>query len=727
MYRRRLFIFISLSIAAISVCLFRTGYLQLTRKSQARYEIKKDRMLAPRQLPTVRGTIYDRKRRELAVDKPQFYFQINYLLTRLMDSRFWRASIATLASKNEGMTLNQAHQELKEKFKQDEKRLNDAINKCIEILGVSRAEIISEIQKINDQIWKEREFGAWLTTYPDSELVIKFKETGKFPFYDDAMNDFDAKLTAAGKLNPYNERLKIALDKVNAEARQLHPIVEIKTQEQLLEIQFEFVGIKGVEIAPVAERVYKYGPSAAHLVGWVGPADEKDRELFANDIYSQYNPEDFAGKFGTESACEFVLRGRRGEVRYTRNDELLSRKERHIGEDVHLSIDIELQQKIENHLTDRRLYPPEEKVMGAVVIDVATGDILAMVSIPTFDLNTARQKYGELLKSPTNTLKSKALFSEYPPGSVIKPIILTIGLEEGLTTPGRTISCPARPAPEGWPDCIIYRVNRYSHDLRWAGQGGNTARNAIRGSCNIYFSHLADEMEATVLQGWLFRFGFGHKILPQPYYPDLLKELKRDNKTGKVKIPETPGIISSVMPAKPIQSITDIPPLNGYEKRMFGIGQSSLRVTVLQMANAMASLARGGIYKSPNLFLNDKNSNNYQQSYLGVSQKTLDTVLDGMHSVVYEKGGTANKAFEEDIHKFDAREIRIYGKTGSTEKPYNAWFAGFAKDISGRALALAVFVKGGESGSKIAAPKGKNILEICSEMGYIGIDPKRLK
>ena len=140
--------------------------------------------------------------------------------------------------------------------------------------------------------------------------------------------------------------------------------------------------------------------------------------------------------------------------------------------------------------------------------------------------------------------------------------------------------------------------------------------------------------------------------------------------------------------------------------------------SVLQVANAMSIIARDGIYKNPRLFISDTDPLNEFQTDMDISKATLRTVRDGMYAVVNETGGTANTAFSKN--DFDKKDIKIYGKTGSTEKPYNAWFSGFAEDSSGRAIAFALLVKGGQSGAGDAAPLAKDIIRICNEQGYIG-------
>jgi cell division protein FtsI/penicillin-binding protein 2 len=237
-------------------------------------------------------------------------------------------------------------------------------------------------------------------------------------------------------------------------------------------------------------------------------------------------------------------------------------------------------------------------------------------------------------------------------------------------------------------------------------------------------------MPSKTIQTWLYNFGFGRKTLMPAHYPGLLKELKRtESKAADRQLPESGGIIYTDNHEHDINCIEDLPPMKSIEKRRFGIGQASMRVTVLQVANSMATLARKGVFQNPRLFIGDTENKKYRPVPLGISSSTLRVIRDGMHAVVYESGGTArsaytNKKFKYN-EKFPKRNITVFGKTGSTQQPYNAWFACFAEDKSGRSLAFAIVVKRGASGSKDAAPKGMRIIEICNEMGYIGDKPEK--
>jgi len=212
-------------------------------------------------------------------------------------------------------------------------------------------------------------------------------------------------------------------------------------------------------------------------------------------------------------------------------------------------------------------------------------------------------------------------------------------------------------------------------------------------------------------------FGFGRHILSGPAFKDF-----SDNEIYAKIIQRKPrqqaGIIwSSSKRLKP-KSFDDILFLSKSELRYFGIGQGNARVTLLQVANAMAALARNGVFKFPTLYLNDLDIFNQPEYSLGIPEDVMDVIRDGMRAVVEEQGGTARKAFE--LNDFAERGIICYGKTGSTQAPAAAWFAGFAQDDLGRAIALAVLVEKGQSGGHDAAPLARDIIQYCIDAGYVG-------
>jgi len=710
MYKQRLQIFIFFCILAVVVCIGRLAYLQLAQGDDYRSRIEQMRMLGPMQLPTIRGSIFDRNGNSIAVDKPAFYLYISYELTKLLDGRFWQGSILKRASRGE--TAQQAEFELRKQFEDDFAELWEIVDKCAKICGGQRAEIESKIRQINDRIWEMRQFFAWMDKFPNSKLKAKYKLNRRAVPVNEALQDFEKQCPDR------DDRLTLTMDVDLSVMYKTHKLMELKTEAQLLEAQLEFVDTEMVEILPEVKRVYPYDSAACQVIGWVGLVRQEDKGLFADDRYRRYLDDELIGKEGVEKVCEPVLRGKRGEVIYDIDSELIARTETQFGKDVALSLDIELQKEIETHLSDPNLNPNYNSAIGAVVIDVATGDILSLVSMPVYNLNAIRRNYNEVRDAPGAPLVNKAIYEIYPPGSVIKPFILIMGLEEGKIEPTDIISCPHKEAPYGWPNCMQFKRFNSCHDWKWTDEGGNIARNAIRGSCNIYFSRLADRLEPSALQGWLFKFGYGRRILPGPVFDENLSIADKTQATNR-NLHHSAGQISTGILRKTPSALDEFPKIAKYERRMFGIGQGNLRATVLHVANATAAIARGGIFKRPRLFLSESDVfNEQQQEDLGIAQSTLEVVRDGMSAVVNEWGGTAYSVF--DLSELGQMDVKVYGKTGSTEAVVNAWFAGFVEDSAGRALAVAIVVEGGESGAQDAAPLARDIITLCNEAGYIG-------
>jgi len=652
-----------------------------------------------RQLGTVRGKILDRKNRAIASDEPRFQLCISYKLSSFLDERVRRARLQKAAKQtNSAQALSNAGREI-EVGLEDLQKVTDR-STCF---GPKRADIESRIFEINNQIWNLRTFLAWRRNGPDPNILRKYGDKITDVPFSEATADFERKFP-----DP-NQRL-VLVGKVSdiADITKSWPLLDLNTDDDIFTAQMEFLDINGVEILPRSHRVYNFGPVAAQTIGWVSSARDSDNKLFENDRLSSYLEDEVCGREdGVEYVCEAALRGRRGEVVYDIDQQVIKKTPTQFGENVTLTLDIELQKKIEDYLADCTVVANCRANMAAVIIDVPTGDILALVSKPGCDLNRIRYDYAAVARDANQPLLNRAINKQYPPGSAVKPIILIAGMESGKITAGEVISCPAQPAPKGWPDCWIYKKYfTMGHDDLWR----NIARNAVKGSCNIYFSHLADRIEPIVLQQWLFSFGYGHKILVPP-------AAARQMTPGR-GFRQAQGQISNVIPQTAIERFEQLPPLERRENRYFGIGQGNLRVTPLQVANAMAAIARGGIYKPPRLFLEEDKDLAASSAPLDISPETLRVVRDGMYAVVNEDGGTAHDAF---VHAgFAGQGVKIYGKTGSTEGTENAWFAGFVEDTAGRSITIALVVEGGKHGATDAAPPVRDIIKFCIEAGYIG-------
>jgi len=486
MYDKRIKIFVILSAVLLLVCLLRLIQMQLLPDSSLQYEIeelKRQRGLS-RRLKTIRGEILDRNGTVLAADEPQFQLCINYKLSCFFDERVRQAKLLKAAKKHKANPSGPAaEQKLLDVRKELEAKLEDLrhiIEKCT-YFGLKHADIEERITEINNKIWNLRRYLAWKRNYPNKDF-------------------------AQAQPDP-NERLLLTAKIDIAEMYKSYPLLELKTDDDIFAAQVEFLDVNDVRILPKAKRFYPFGSVAAQTIGWVGPAKGHYKELFADDRLSSYLDDEVCGKRpGVEYVCETILRGKRGQEDWDIDRVLKNRTEPQFGKDVQLTLDIELQKKIEDYLADCRFNANCNAPTAVVVIEVETGDILALVSLPVFDLNRARYDYDDLADDPNEPLRNRAINKQYPPGSVIKPLILIAALESGKITPYETIPCPAQKAPREWPSCWLYNKYKTGHSDRWE----NYAHNAIKGSCNIYFSRLADRITPSILQQWLFNFGYGH-------------------------------------------------------------------------------------------------------------------------------------------------------------------------------------------------------------------------
>jgi penicillin-binding protein 2 len=610
------------------------------------------------------------------------------------------AKLLDAERENADPPLDEVQEEVKEKRRQ----LDEVVQECSRF-GVGQEQIEATIKAKNNWLWNKRSHVAWARSDYDPNLVNTYGGRVNVPLAK-ALADL------ASQFPDPNERYRqIAKVKDIPEMEEKLPLVELRTEDDVFAAQVEFRDIADVNVVPTGYRYYPYGVVAAQTLGWVGPATQpRDTRLFAGDPQASYLADEVCGREdGVEYVCESVLRGRRGELVYDIDRQLVRETETRFGQDVQLTLDIELQKQIEEYMSSAERNPLyHDANMAAAVIDVGSGDILAMVSLPTYDLNTARYEYGKLVNDANRPLINRTINRLYPPASVVKPLILIAGLETGVITPEEPISCPAQEQPKGWPNCLIFRQYGVGHDGSWI----NNARNALKGSCNVYFAHLADRLDPRLLQEWLFRFGYGRQIpLTCPAPPE------RDAPSRSLR--QAPGQIGSslVSSSTDIVSFDQIPPLQPWHKRLFGIGHGNFRVTPLQVANTFATLARGGKHMMPRLFLRPPQPPG-ESVDLQIPLTTLAPVYDGTSAVVNESGGSAHKVFQGST--LYARGVKVYGKTGSSEDPENAWFAGYGEDHRGSRIAISVVIEGGQRGGSDAGPLGRAILELCAEAGYLG-------
>lgn len=459
------------------------------------------------------------------------------------------------------------------------------------------------------------------------------------------------------------------------------PVKEDIEKEKALILEGEGITLPGVIVRVVPRREYKYKEVGSHIFGYLGEIG--GGELGRLKDYG-YQIRDLIGKAGLEKNYDSYLRGEEGGMQLEVNNrgylvKVLSKKEAVYGKDLFLAIDIRLQEFIERLLSDKT---------GACVVMVPdTGEVLALVSKPDFDpdifVNKERNRErAGLLQDPARPMLNRAVSGLYPPGSVFKPVVAAAGLEKKRITPRDTFVCAGRYALGG--DTF----------LCWdeGGHGRQNIAEGLKNSCNVFFYQLGRLAGVDDIFNFAQRFGYGAP-------------------TG-IDLPEEAGGLA------PNRAWKKLVKKEGWfegDTLNFSIGQGYLLVTPLQVARMMAAVSNGGILVEPYIV---KKIDNIEVSTgksrdTGISNKTLETVKEGLRLVVEDPAGTGRRAGVEGLS--------IAGKTGtaqSAEGLSHAWFAGFSP-IQNPKVALTVFVEHGGKGGLEAAELAEKIFKEAKELGIL--------
>jgi len=514
---------------------------------------------------------------------------------------------------------------------------------------------------------------------------------------------------------------------------------------------------------------------ADHIIGdmrnMVWPEDIR-RRPFVNlatgeivDLGGYRSTGDRVGARGLERAMESSLRGMRGMVRTRLDIDAQERTEPVPGGDVEVTLDIELQAMVHAIMSPEfglaRIqqwqigwHPDGTPRNGplpvgwdlngsAVVIDVDTGDILAMVSTPTFADGVAMPAHRQASEHP---FVHRAVEAPYPPGSIIKPMVYVAGVAEGVL--GRTdqIACTGHFFPDrpGIVRCWIYReqFGMATHTGRIGGP--LDIEQAMARSCNIYFYTTARRLGPERLVDWYARFGLGHRLSV-----GLLHE--RPGVAGAeaggaagdavVLVGEHPGFLPSRDDIEELRRRRDaVTPV------ILGIGQGPVSWTPVQAANAYATLARGGRLRDATLLKRHTDADlahRRDESDLRLDARAVELALRGLRASVEEDHGTGSRiryanGSSDPIVNVDG--VIVWAKTGTAQAPRlrldttgdgafdierdgldHAWFVGLVGDrVGGRPrYAVAVILEYGGSGGRTAGPVASEIFRAMQRLGYL--------
>ncbi len=529
-------------------------------------------------------------------------------------------------------------------------------------------------------------------------------------------------------LNFSNNRLQELIKKKNKQKPWETLIVsENLTWDEFTKINFYLHELSGARPVLTVGRNYPYNETYTHVLGYVSEASVED--LISNETIKQRNvPGLRVGKTGLEKALENELIGTNGIQRfevnaYGKRINQIDFQEGEKGKTIKLTIDTEIQKYTQKLLN--------EKAGSISVMDIYTGEIIAMNSSPSFDPNLflygiEKKKWKEIKKNPLKPLLNKTVSGLYSPGSTIKPIVALSALENDVISTNMKVNCRGHKHP------LELYGTKY-HCWKKQGHGYMSLKNAIKQSCDTYFYEAARLLGVDRLNETAKKFGLGDVVLGSHFN-------------------EKKGVVPSTKWKK--EAIGQ----NWYlgETLINGIGQGYIQTTPLQLCLMTAQLANGGHKIYPKIISDDEESiesikqemklaseNNEENSkLLSVPEKLFNTkkkkyhalyrnkenvkfVLDGMFRSTNEIYGTSFSS------RIDDPKYQFAGKTGTAQVkriteaereldlkinqiPYkerdHAWYVAFGPYKDPR-YAVSILVEHGGSGSSTAAPIAKKLFK----------------
>ena len=512
----------------------------------------------------------------------------------------------------------------------------------------------------------------------------------------------DEMIEELGKIVEISALDKKRFKKLRMESKRFEsiPIRTRLTDEEVARVAVQSFRFPGVEIRARLFRQYPYNEFAAHMLGYIGRISERDQDRIEElEQTNNYRGTSYIGKEGLEKQYETELHGRTGfeEVETSaggRAVRVLSRSPALPGKDLILSLDIRLQEAAEKALQGKR---------GALVaLDPNTGDVLAMVSQPSFDPNLFvegidSENWKALNESVDRPLLNRPLVGTYPPGSTFKPFMAIASLEKGFRTATWVLRDP------GYFD---FGERRFMDD-KIGGHGNVDMYTSIADSCNTYYYQLGSEMGIDVISDFMSKFGFGQQ-------------------TGIDLGGERTGVLPSrEWKAKTFKKAEAQRWYSG-ETISVSIGQGYNSYTPLQMAHAVGVLSSGGLNAKPRLVkayqdpvtgvVEHKKLENFKR--IPLQAKHVATIKNAMHGVVLE--GTGRLAFKDAAYEVAGKTgtAQVFGlRKGETYKDRvtdrlkdHSWFIAFSP-VNNPKIAVAAIVENGGFGSQSAAPTVRELLD----------------
>lgn len=450
-------------------------------------------------------------------------------------------------------------------------------------------------------------------------------------------------------------------------------------------------------------RKYTEKNTFSHIVGYISSIDEVELEEKKNsqpDI--NYALNDYTGKTGLECFYESELHGRNGRERVEVDADgkvikVLASEQPQPGKSLVLSVDSGLQKEISKYLAEG-IKNVHSTSGAAVALNPQTGEVLASVSLPDFDNNLFAkgilpEDYQSLLTDSKKPLFNRVISGTYPPGSAIKPVVASAGLQEGIISGGSYIHCPGViEVPNQYNPEIIYKFPCWN----LKGHGSVNVIDAIAQSCDVFFYTAGGGFKGISglglekLRHYMALFGLGEQ-------------------TGI----DLPNEDSGLIPSEEWKMNAKGETWYQGDTYHMSIGQGDLLTTPLQVANFTATVANGGKLYKPQIVrqiidVNGQVTRDFIPEVIRenfISKNNIDLVRQGMRKVV--TSGTARS--------LNSLSVPAAGKTGTAEYGFygekkHAWFTCFAP-YDNPEIALIVLIEGGGEGNEVAVPVAQKILK----------------
>jgi penicillin-binding protein 2 len=508
-------------------------------------------------------------------------------------------------------------------------------------------------------------------------------------------DDVGRTLDTFARLVTFSDQERARVERELHRHRRFIPVMvrEFLTWEEMAKIEVNAPDLPGILVDAGTTRIYPIADKLAHVVGYVAPPSDADPD---DDPLLQL-PGIRIGRAGVEKSHDADLRGRAGVVRLEVNAvgrviRELDRQEGVPGAELGLTIDAELQKQVLDRLG--------EESASAVVMDCRNGEVLAMATNPSFDPSlfnsgVSEAQWIEWTRNRRTPLINKAAAGLYAPGSTFKMAVALAALESRVMSPTDRIRCP------GYFDLGGTRF----HCWRKNGHGSLDMRNALKHSCDVFFYETARRIGIDPLAGMAHRLGLGVELAI-----------------------DLPGTRAGLVPTR-AWSRSKGRHWNGGDTVVSGIGQGYIQVTPLQLATYASRIATGRAVTPHLARLKDgvpqPGGKPEEWPNLGLSDRALALVRQGMWAVVNEGGGTApvaripsqfgqlaGKTGSSQVRRV-SRALRESGRFKSEKLPWefrpHALFVAYAPYTAPR-YAVSVVVEHGNAGAASAAPVARDIM-----------------